>query len=261
MLPTESEEPERFLLVNFSQLSPIKFVDIETLEQVQVPMFTHKTPIPTEEDLNFVHPAPLKTLHPGVPADKFYHLVMKEKLWSSWSGDSHGVKYFDDPQKDFECDIKGHVMTIRDRMIIKDSHSDEVVGVLLQMHMKWETTFKIYGLRPYNDEVPQAPSKEQKYEGKDLYEWAECKDKFFSVQKTMTFVDGVKYVMDGVGKVFAGRRQMRITRDGVPCAHFQEKTLGILKGNQWEIKIAPGIDPVVIIAFNAIMDEMNEGKG
>ena len=63
-------------------------------------MFKHSTPIPTDEDLNFVHPSPTKVLHPSISADKFYHLVMKEKLWRSWSGDSFGIKYLNDSQEE-----------------------------------------------------------------------------------------------------------------------------------------------------------------
>merc|ERR1712038_1858100 len=104
----------------------------------------------------------------------------------------------------------------------------------------------------------QAPSENQKHDGRDLYEWAVCKNKFFSIRKTMKTHDGIKYVMDGVGKIFTWYRQMRITRDGKTCAHCIEKTVGLLKGNQWEIKIGPGIDPVLLVAFMAIMDEMYE---
>lgn len=87
----------------------------------------------------------------------------------------------------------------------------------------------------------------------------QTQDKFFSVRKAMKTVDGVEYVMDGVGNVF-DYREMRITRDGTPCVHAIEKNLGIFTGNQWELKIGPGIDPCLIVAFMAIMDEMNENK-
>ena len=221
--------------------------------------FKHSTPVPTDAELNFVHPSPAVLLHPNVPADKFYNLVMKEKLWRSWSGDSFGVKYLQDDKevKPFEVDVKGVALTLRDKMILMDSQSKTPIAIMYKMFLKWETTFKIY---TFTANTPnQAPSK-QKHEGRDLYEWAECKDKFFSVRKTMKTVDGVEYVMDGVGKVFAAKRQMRITRDGKPCMHALEKTLGIFTGNQWEIKIGPGIDPCLMIAFMAIMDEMNEEK-
>jgi len=237
-------------------------------------MVTHSTPVPTDADFNVQHPAPKKLLYPaGLKADKFYHLIMKEKLWSSWSSDSHGVYYFGDgtgdeiieeearmkvSRKPFEVDVKGKSLSLRDRMVVRVAETKEPVAVMLKMFSKWETTYKIYGFEPYLDN--QAPSEKQTHDDKPLYEWAQCKDNFFSVRKTMKMIDGVKYVMDGVGKVFAAKRQMRIARDDVPCVHMVERNLGIFTGNQWDIKIGPGIDPCLIIAFAAVMDEMNEDK-
>lgn len=221
-------------------------------------VFSHSTPVPTDEELQQAHPAPSKLLHPGVPADKFYHLVLKEKLWRSWSGDSFGIKYFDDAEKPFEVDIKGHAMSLRDRMVVRDSESKTEVAVILGMFLKWETTFKIYTFAPNYDD--QTPSETQKHDSRDLYEFAECKDKFFSVRKTLTTSDGSHYVMDGVGKVFAAHRQMRITCNDKPCMYAVEKNLGFFTGNQWEVKIAPGIDPVLMVAFMVVMDEMNENN-
>jgi len=93
--------------------------------------------------------------------------------------------------------------------------------------MKWETTFKIYGFTPLVE--GQEPSKEQKHNGTPLYEWAKCNDKFFSVRKSMKTFDGVEYLTDGVGKVF-DLRQMRLTRNGTPCAHMKEINMGIFTG-------------------------------
>jgi hypothetical protein len=226
-------------------------------------MVKHSTPTPTDEDLNFAHPSPKTLLHPGVPADKFYHLVMKEKLWRSWSADSFGVKYYQPDGREgdadaFEVDVKGVALSLRDRMVVRDSQTKTPVAVILGMFWKWETTYKIYTFTPCAEN--QAPSTNLKHEGKDLYEWATCKDNLFSVHKTMKTADGVKYVMDGVGKVFASKRQMRITRNGKVCVYAKEKTLGIFTGNQWEIKIGPGIDPALMVAFMTVMDEMNEDK-
>ena len=225
-------------------------------------MFTHSTPIPTDADLNVPHPAPAKLLHPGVPADKFYHLVMKEKMWQSSSGDTFGVKYLKDSGEKlaegevFEVDIKGAENTLRDRMIVQDSKDGTPVAVILGLFLKWESTYKIY---TFTANTPcQAPSDKHKHEGRDLYEFATCKDKFMSVKKTMTTFDGVEYVMDGVGSVVGGYRQMRLARNGRACMHMMEKTLGIFAGNQWELKIAPGIDPVLVVAFMRVMDKMNE---
>ena len=221
-------------------------------------MFKHSTPIPLKEDLEKVHPPPTRLLHPSIAADRPYHLIMKEKLWRSWSGDSFGIKYLVDGNKEgppFEVGIKGKTLDIRDRMVVQDDRG-VAVAVILSMFLKFETTFKIYTFTPNHQ--GQAPSKNQKHETKDLYEWATCKDKFMSVRKTLETIDGVKYVMDGVGSVFVGKRQMCISREGKPCMHAKEVIYGFLKGNQWELRIGHGIDPVLMVAYMAIMDEMNE---
>ena len=220
----------------------------------------HSTPVPTDEDLNYEHPAPLKLINPNLKADKLYHLIMKEKLWKSWSGDSFGIYYHFEgsggEKIPFEVDVKGKSMSLRDKMFIRDQDGN-VLAVIMKMHLKWETTFKIYGFEPYVD--GQDPSENQTYDDKPLYEWAKVKDNFFSVRKTMTTIDGIEYVMDGVGRLF-DYRQMRLTRDGKVCAHMQEMNLGIFTGNTWGIRIGPGIDPCLIVGFMAINDEINEDQ-
>lgn len=215
----------------------------------------HSTPVPTDEDFNYVHPTPEALLCPeDLPADKMYHIVMKEKLWKSWSGDTFGIAYHGD-QQPFEVDVKGKSFSLRDKMFLHNKNG-EVVAVMMKMFLKsWENSYKIYGFTPFTE--GQEPSKNHTHDDKPLYEYALCKNKFFSVRKTMKTYDGVKYVMDGCGPIF-DYRQMRIARDDKPAVHCKELNIGIFKGNQWEIKIGPGIDPALIVCFCAIMDEMNE---
>jgi len=75
----------------------------------------------------------------------------------------------------------------------------------------------------------------------------------------MKIIDGVKYAMDGLGPIF-DLHQVRITRTDVPAVHCKELNDGLCKGNQWEIRIGPSIDPTLIVAFMAVMDEMNEDE-
>jgi len=209
---------------------------------------------------------PAAVLHPGVPTDRFYHLVMKEKLWKSWSGDSFGIKYMTSKDSHgrpiesgpFEADIKGAAMSFRDRMVVRDTQSGTPVAVILSMMFSFERTFKIYTFCPNFD--GQRPSQNQKHEGRALYEFAECKDKFMSIRTTLKTVIGDDYVTDAVGSTMSGTRELRVTRNGHVCAYMKTLNLGFMAGNKWELKIAPGIDPVLMVAFRAIMDEMNEDK-
>ena len=83
------------------------------------------------------------------------------------------------------------------------------------------------------------------------------KDKFFLVRKILTMTDGAEFVSDGVGSKL-DLRQLRITRNDKVCVHAKEINMGIFTGNQWEIRMGVGIDPCIIVAFMAILDEMNE---
>lgn len=76
----------------------------------------------------------------------------------------------------------------------------------------------------------------------------------------MKTIDGAKYVRDAVGSVVTAHRQMAVSKNGKACMHAIAKNIGIFKGNQWELKISPGIDPVLMVAFMAVMDKMNEDK-
>uniref|UniRef100_A0A7S2HMM0 Phospholipid scramblase n=1 Tax=Helicotheca tamesis TaxID=374047 RepID=A0A7S2HMM0_9STRA len=216
----------------------------------------HSTPIPTDEDFNYVHPAPKKYLCADVPADKMHHILMKEKLWTSWSGDTYGIVNYDDQEKPFEVDVKGKAVSIREKSFIRNSKG-EVVAVMAIIFLAWEPTFKIFGLTPYME--GQEPVKDLTHEDKPLYEWATCVSKVFRVvRKTMTMADGVEFIMDGVGEIFA-LRQMCISRDGKPAAYCRQVHLATYVGNKWEVKIGPGIDAAMIIGFVAIIDQFNQG--
>jgi uncharacterized protein YxjI len=243
-------------------------------------MFTHNTPIRTNEDLQYVHDAPTVLIHPSVPTDKFYHLVLKDKVWRSWSGDG---KYDDHSAKPFDIDIEGHASSIRDRMIIQDSNSltKAPVAVILAMSKKKRTRksypfslnllyaiwrllpkvkskYKIYTFAPNVN--GQAPSDKFNHSDRQLYEWATCKNKFMTVRTSMKTVDGAEYVMNGVGKFVTSHRQFVMSKNGMVCMHASKKNIGIFKGHQWELKISPGIDPVLMVAFMAIIDKMNDDK-
>lgn len=179
---------------------------------------------------------------------------MNESLWHSFA---HAKNRFDlnymGTKIPFELDVKGESLSLRDKMMLCDQNG-KVVAVMIRMLMKFENTYKIYGLKPYMKK--QKPSKRRRYEGRPLYEWARCTAKCMSNQKIMETIDGVKYVMDGVVSTSL-HRQMRITRDDKIAVYCKVLNFGFVEGGKWEIRIGPGIDPALIIAFLSIMDSMN----
>lgn len=215
-------------------------------------------PVPTDGDFNYLHPSPLNLLCPdALPADKIYHIILKEKIWDSFSEASKKFEmtYIDD-KRPFELGVNNKMLSLRDKMMLRNQEG-EVVAVMLRMLMKWENTYKIYGLKPYFR--GQFPSQKQKHDDKPLYEWAKCKENKMTTQITMTTVDGVKYATDYVGPISIYRR-IRITRDKKPAVLCKELNLGVIEGTQWEIRIGPGNDPALMIAFVAIFYEMDEDK-
>ncbi|GAX09351.1 hypothetical protein FisN_6Lh278 [Fistulifera solaris] len=221
-------------------------------------MVHHSTPFPTLRDYEYVHnvTGPIFTdrVMPSSEPQHIYRLRMREKMWTSWSGDSYGIQYRDGTP--FEVDIKGQVLTLRDRMILRDSKGN-VVGVMLRMFLRLQQTFKIYGLRPFKDS--QAPS-DQMFEGKALYTWAEVVEKFMSVQRIMTMADGTRYVADQVGS-FLGPQHLRLTYNGRVCASARQLNWAAdFGGTSWDLTIGPGVDPCLICCFIAVIDEMKENR-
>lgn len=161
------------------------------------------------------------------------------KLWRSWSGDSFGIR--DADGHPFEADVKGQAISLRDRMILRDQHGKEI-GVMLKMFGRVLETFKIYGFEPY---MPgQKPSK-QCCNGRRLYPWA-------------TVVNQAMSVRTRIGSMLVPQ-QLRLTRNGKVRASAKQKGFfqGIT-GSTRDLTIGPAIDPCLIVAFVAIVDEIRE---
>jgi hypothetical protein len=233
-------------------------INLSSVTNEEKLMFQHSTPIPKVQDYDYVHQVtgPIFTdeVMPSSQPRQVYRLRMREKMWTSWSGDSYGIRYTDGTP--FEVDIKGQVLTLRDRMVLIDSKG-AVIGVMLRMFLRLQQTFKIYGLRPFKE--GQAPS-DQVHEGKALYAWAEVLEKFMSVQRIMTMADGTKYVADQVGS-YLGPQHLRLTRNGKVCASAKQLNWAAdFGGTSWDITIGPGADPCLICCFIAVIDEMKENR-
>lgn len=221
-------------------------------------MFQHSTPIPTAEDFAYVHrtAGPLFTddIRPSSEPRHVYRLRMHKKLWTSWSGNSFGIRYTDGTP--FEADIKGLTFTFRDRMVLRDAKG-AVIGVMVQMPFRLQQTFKIYGIRPFRK--GQAPSG-QTYKNKALYPWAVISGEYMSVQRVMTMADGTTYVADQVGG-FLGPQHMSLTCNGKVCASVKQTNWAAnVGGTLWDMTIGPGVDPCLICCFIAAVDEMKENR-
>jgi len=216
----------------------------------------HSVPVATADDFQYVHPMPAmlldNTIYPGQAPGQLYHLKMQRNLWRlPLSTDSFGVRYTDG--RPFEANVEGVTFSFRNKMILRNSRF-EPIGVMIKQWGRFEKTFKIFGFKPFY--VGQPPSGEFHDDGRPLFTWAECVDKAFSVRYTMRTGDGATFVADRVGKVM-GKMQMKLSRDGRACAMIvHEPNFLSFRGPVWDLQIAPGIDPCMIICFTAIVDEI-----
>mmetsp|Transcript_22725 Transcript_22725/g.63200 ORF Transcript_22725/g.63200 Transcript_22725/m.63200 type:complete len:246 (-) Transcript_22725:2352-3089(-) len=243
-------------------------------------VFQHSTPIPTEQELQREHPKPSLVICPQtVPSDhKTCHLVMMEHMWRTWLGEDHGIWFSNGntaqeqgPRtgRPFPLHIKGRhaIVGPGEWMMVRDKESGQDVAMLSRVVGFGQTraTFQILVFQPCRP--GQTPLPKPHTDGRDLYEWGRChgRTSLTNARYTMRTADGVEYRADAVGKIVTwgcgGLPQRRIARNGVPCALLQKNHPGrsYFTGNLWDIDIGPGIDPVLIVCFVAIMDEM-DGK-
>jgi len=68
----------------------------------------------------------------------------------------------------------------------------------------------------------------------------------------MRTVHGDEYIMESI---YQGMR--RVTRNGEVCPNVKQQHIGGFwtGSKQWELKVWPGTDPVLMVAFMAIYDE------
>lgn len=148
----------------------------------------------------------------------------------------------------------GGVFRARNRMILQNNKHGETIGTMIQMRSR--TSFKIYGFQPLYQ--GQSPSEQPSDDGRPLFTWAEVRKRGFSMQYVMKATDGPVYVADRVGTVF-GPMQFKLQRDGKTCASMQlDPGPRIFSRKVWDIKIAPGIDPCLILCFVAIVEALKE---
>jgi len=230
-------------------------------------------PIPTDAELRQSdrHPIPKKILYPFLPVDSFYHLIMEEKLYGHKSGNSAGFTYVDGTNSKgklmygshlFEVDMKGKAMDRQSRRIIRDIQSQTPIAVVLRVFHGMGWSFKIYTLQP---NLPgQSPSVDQNFDGRRIYEFATCNYIRGSFDTTMITILGDSYRSTRVGSIYTHYRTIQITRttsDGrhvIVCGSMKKIVLGGMgKNPEWELKISPGIDPVLMITYMALVNDLD----
>lgn len=212
----------------------------------------HSVPVATANDFQYVHSKPYALIDdqivPGDQPGQIYHLKMRRKIWT-FTGSS-AISYSDGSP--FPLKVKGTIWSMRSKMMLRDAWGNDV-GVMMKIFSRWEKTFKVYGFKPLYP--GQAPSN-QTHEGRTLFTWAEVTDKAFSLRYVMTSGRDT-YVADAVGPVL-GLSQFKLSRNGKACAMIRCDSMWL--DGYWDLQIGPGVDPCLILAFSAIVDEIVEER-
>jgi len=225
-------------------------------------------PVPTEAMLSVPHPVPARVLHEGISLDESYHLMMQTSLLSLGGSSSKKtcriayVKAKDEkgkpiPSHPFQVQLKeqeGRGVFQSRRVLIYDARRGTPIGIIAG-RLREVYTFSA------NVRGQVANLKRQKYQGFDLFQFAACKEDRWKQKTFMATVHGDEYVLEPVG---LSRRQeeMHVTRNGTVCMYMKKHHIGDFwtGSRHWELKISPGIDPVLMIALMAIKDEFDDAE-
>lgn len=190
-----------------------------------------------------------------VDAENTMNICIKEKMFS-FSGDSFKIRNGDGTEI---LQVKGAVMSLRDRMVLRDL-SGVVVAVCLAKVLSIEKSFYIYSPEPRVE--GQGPSSETE-DGKPLYSWAKVNLDMLSIPKSYTIYmatghdefDNGAYRGENIGVLSP---KMTVRKNGKGCCLVDRAVFEFECNNCYGLTIAPGIDPALMICFTVITDELKE---
>mmetsp|Transcript_43323 Transcript_43323/g.134774 ORF Transcript_43323/g.134774 Transcript_43323/m.134774 type:complete len:232 (-) Transcript_43323:123-818(-) len=185
-------------------------------------------------------------------------LVVQEKFWG-WTA----FKVFD--QQGAQLLEVQKTVSLRCQLNIVDPKG-RGVAVLMRKVLSLRLTYLVYGFVPR--EPGQAPSGEQ-FEGQDLYSWAMVEKPFECT--TRPSIVGSMATADGSWTAGSYRLKpvswfspkLQITKDDKGCCYVDRSLLQLDCANCYALKIAPGVDPGLMVCFVIIKDELMgvEGRG
>lgn len=204
-------------------------------------------------------PEPEKCL--GPPEDDVVVLAMKEKILSL-SGQDFSIKSKDGK---VVAIMQGKNLSLRDRSVLKDA-AGEPVACILEKMLSMSISFFVYSFKPYFK--GQEPTSE-KQGGQPLYAWAKVWKKSMSVTDEFhicmaTGNNEYEPANEGSYKALAPgylSSQLMVTKGGQGCCLITRAELqwgDLIGGNHYEVSIAAGIDPILMVALVGIRDRAAE---
>ena len=221
--------------------------------------------LPAADEFLVPHAAPSVEYLPGAVSTERLVLKVKEKLFSL-RGD-FTVK--DQTGKPF-CKVVGVFFSMRNRVVIKDMDGNPIACVLDKIFSASPAMF-IYGFKPYYE--GQQPTSET-YEDLPLYAWAKVWKLAFSLEPiymiqmakgndeyTKATYETSDYKAWAPG--FAAPRLSVVkgaNKEKGGCCLIDRSTVQYEGRNVYDVTVAPGIDPTLMIGLTICKDKIQERK-
>jgi uncharacterized protein YxjI len=221
-------------------------------------------PVPTEADLQYVHP-----VDPDLRAIGVNHgvvisntaqtkLIVTEQI-NNMSGDNFKIQNLDGSSYGSNLHIKGKAFAARDHLVLMNGTTKKPICFAKSIFtIGCREEFRIYTCAPVFDGQKKAPSK---FEGQYVYEYAVVERNFCKPAQLVHLAkndEKCAYSIHRTGKVFENTRTVQ--KDGITCATM-ESGAWRTDANSYKLIINPGIDPCVMIMICVICDEMDENQG
>lgn len=191
-----------------------------------------------------------------VATDKVQTLIMFKEMFRH-GGDTYKIKRKEDENEVLQ--VEGKVSKGKsDRMVLRDM-SGKPVAVLIGPRGNWKPTFYIYGVEPKLS--GQEPSgEEQDEQGVKLYSWA------YAVAGSGIRTTYHLYLATGKNQYeelgytasLAIDTKICIEKQGKGGACLAERANELMFKDSYEVTVAAGIDPALMITFVAAIKEIQE---
>ena len=218
--------------------------------------------LPVADEFLVPHTAPTNEYGSGLVSKERLVLTVKENMLS-FRGD-FSVK---GPGGEPFCKVQGTFMSMRQRVVIKDLDGKPIACVLGKM-FSFSPAMFIYGVKPYYE--GQQPTSE-KEDGLPLYAWAKVWKPFdmtptYMIQMakgddeytsaTYETCDYKSWAPGVAAPRLAVVKGADKTKGG--CCLIDRSTLQFESANVYDVTIAPGIDPILMIGLVICKDAIQE---
>jgi len=195
------------------------------------------------------------------PTEKTTVFAVKQKLLTL-TGQAMSIK---DKENKLIAKIDGKILSIRDRCVIHGADGQPACCIIERI-LSVSKSYFVYSYKPYFE--GQKPSGE-KMDGADLYAWAKIWKRLVAITDEFEICMAVgddEYEAADAGSYKAKAPSMtspklQVEKQGKGCALVERKVIDfgeLIDINGWELTVAKGIDPVLMIALISVKDAIKD---